>query len=248
MKRLVLSIQFLTIFPVGKPGCPEPGELGRSMAFFPVVGVLLGVILVVADAILLKFLPVALTSAVLLCLLFFMSGGLHLDGFADTVDGIAGGATAKERLSIMRDSRVGAIGLASVVFLLLLKFLCIESLGTGVRGEALLLFPVAGRWAMAPMATWAGYAREEEGLGKAFAGIDNSTLVTSTALPVLIFVLFLGILGVFILAVLLVLTYAVTRYFKKRLGGVTGDVFGFLSDVSEGAFLLVVIGSSWGSS
>lgn len=215
------------------------------MAFFPVVGALLGVILVVADAILLKFLPVGVASVMLLGILFFVSGGLHLDGFADTVDGIAGGATAEERLSIMWDSRVGAAGLASVVLLLLLKFSCLESLGAGVRWEALLLMPVAGRWAMAPMAAWAGYAREEEGLGKAFvAGIDNSTLVTATAITVLLFGLFLGIRGVFILAVLFLLTYVVTRYFTKSLGGVTGDVFGFLSEVSEGAFLLMVVGSS----
>ncbi len=126
---------------------------------------------------------------------------------------------------------------------MLMKFLCIESLPFDSRAAALFLFPVAGRWAMVPMASWAPYAREEEGLGKTFAGCDSITLVRATAITALFFTFFLGLRGLFTLVVLLVLTYAITGFFKKRLGGVTGDVFGFQSEVFEVMFLVMVLAS-----
>lgn len=249
MKRFLLALQFLTILPVGRPGRmeppepPDPTELGRSMAFFPLVGALQGIVLVGADYLLLKVLPVSIASGLVLVILLLMNGGFHLDGFVDTVDGLTGGASSEERLRIMRDSRTGAIGVVCVVILLLMKFLCIESLSFDARGAALFLFPVAGRWAMVPMASWAPYAREEEGLGKTFAGCDSITLIRATAITALFFTFFLGLWGLFTLGALLVLTYAITGFFKKRLGGVTGDVFGFHSEVSEVLFLILVLAS-----
>jgi adenosylcobinamide-GDP ribazoletransferase len=243
MKRFLLALQFLTIIPVGKAGYPEPGELGRSMAFFPLVGALQGVILVAADYLLLKVFPVSVASGLLLIILFLTNGGLHLDGFVDTVDGLIAGATPEERLRIMRDNQTGAIGVVCVVVLLLLKFLCIEALAPEARGIAVFMFPVAGRWAMTPMASWAGYARKEEGLGKAFTGVDNITLFTATAITALFLVLLFGLWGLFPLGFLALLTYVITGFFNKRLGGVTGDVFGFHSEVAEVFFLILVVAS-----
>jgi adenosylcobinamide-GDP ribazoletransferase len=243
MRRFLLALQFLTIFPVGKIGYPEPEELGRSMAFFPLVGALQGVILVTADYLLLKVLPVSVTSGLLLIILLFTNGGLHLDGFVDTVDGFAGGASSEERLRLMRDSQTGALGVVFVVALLLLKFLCIEAVPMEARGVAVFLFPIAGRWAMVPMASWADYARKEEGLGKAFAGGDSVTLFTASAITALFLFVLLGLWGLFILAILALLTYAITNFFKIKLGGVTGDVFGFHSEVVEVFFLILLLGS-----
>lgn len=246
MKRFLLALKFLTILPVGRPGHLEPtdpAELGRSMAFFPLVGALQGMVLVGADYLLLMVLPVSIASGLVLVILFLINGGFHLDGFVDTVDGLKGGASSEERLRIMRDSRTGAIGVVCVVLLLLMKFLCIESLPFDSRAAALFLFPVAGRWAMVPMASWAPYAREEEGLGKTFTGCDSITLIRATAITALFFTFFLGPRGLFTLVVLLLLTYAITGFFKKRLGGVTGDVFGFQSEVFEVMFLVMVLAS-----
>jgi adenosylcobinamide-GDP ribazoletransferase len=240
MKRFLLALQFLTIIPAGRPGLPEPAELGRSMVFFPLVGALQGLVLVFADYLLLKVLPISVASGLLLIILLLTNGGFHLDGFVDTVDGLASGKTQEERLRIMRDSRTGAIGVVCVVLLLLMKFLCIDTLSLDERGVSVLLFPLAGRWAMVPMASWAPYARQE-GLGKAFAGIEGVTLVRATAIGALFFTIFLGLRGLFILAMLMALTYAITAFFNKKLGGVTGDVFGFHSEVSEVFFLLLIL-------
>jgi adenosylcobinamide-GDP ribazoletransferase len=240
MKRFLLALQFLTIIPAGRPGLPEPAELGRSMVFFPLVGALQGLVLVFADYLLLKVLPISVASGFLLIILLLTNGGFHLDGFVDTVDGLASGKSPEQRLRIMRDSRTGAIGVVCVVLLLLMKFLCIDTLSLDERGVSVLLFPVAGRWAMVPMASWAPYARQE-GLGKAFAGTEGVTLVRATAIGALFFTIFLGLRGLFILVMLLALTYAITAFFKKRLGGVTGDVFGFHSEVSEVFFLLLIL-------
>jgi adenosylcobinamide-GDP ribazoletransferase len=141
----------------------------------------------------------------------------------------------------MRDSQAGAIGFVSVALLLLLKFLCIESLSFEARAGALFLFPVAGRWAMVPMASWAGYARKEGGVGKAFTGGDNIAPVRATAIAALFFVLVLGLWGLFILGILAFFAFALTNFFKKRLGGATGDVFGFQSEITEVLFLVLAV-------
>ena len=219
MKRFLLAVQFLTIIPAGRPGLPEPAELGRSMVFFPLVGALQGLVLVFADYFLLKVLPISVASGFLLIILLLINGGFHLDGFVDTVDGLTGGGSPEERLRIMRDSRTGAIGVVCVVLLLLMKFLCIDTLSLDERGVSVLLFPVAGRWAMVPMASWAPYARQE-GLGKAFAGTGSVTLLRATAIGALFFTIFLGLRGLFILAILLALTYAITAFFNKKAKGI----------------------------
>ena len=240
MKGLFLAIQLLTVFPIRFTQSVEADELGRSTAFFPLVGALQGIILVVSNIILSKFLPHNLADALLLVILILINGGFHLDGFADTIDGIAGGNTKEERLRIMRDSRIGAIGVAALVLLILIKFLSINSLSLESKNVILFLFPVFGKWAIVPMAYLLDYAREGEGVGKPFAEYTTEREVIIATLWTFIFsFIFFRWIGLIYITAFMVFTTITARFFRKRIGGVTGDVFGFYSEVAEILFIII---------
>src|SRR3990170_7686411 len=151
MKGFLLALQFLTTFPVNRGLKTDPSELGRSMSWFPLVGALQGLLLVAAYFIFSTLLPESVVMGLLMLVLVLTNGGLHVDGFADTVDGLAGGKTPEDRLRIMRDSATGAIGVVFVVLLLLIKFLALEEMPFDVKAHALIAFPMVGRWAMVPL-------------------------------------------------------------------------------------------------
>jgi len=123
-----------------------PARLTRSMGLFPAVGLLLGLGLVLCNGLLALLLPRAVVDALLLVLLIWSSGALHLDGVADTLDGLAGGRDRESSLRIMKDSRIGAIGAVGLVLVVLLKYLSLNSLPLELKGAALILMPATGRW------------------------------------------------------------------------------------------------------
>lgn len=241
MRRFIHAIQFLTIFPVKKDLAHTPQDLAGSMAWFPLVGALQGAILVLSYYVLSTLFPESLTAGLLILILVLTNGGLHLDGFADTVDGLAGGKTPEDRLRIMRDSATGAIGVVFVVLILLIKFLAVQELPYEAKAQALFLFPVVGRWAMVPMAYWSPYARATGGVGSVFASNSRKTLFKATMVTVALSALLLGVLSLVIIALLAVIIYLFASFFRKKIGGVTGDVFGFQSEVAEVFFLAAVI-------
>ena len=242
MKGFIYALQFLTIIPIKTRGAAEERELGRSTAFFPLVGAVQGIILVGANLLCSRFLPTDIANGLVLVVLILTNGGFHLDGFADTIDGLAGGSTKEERLNIMNDSRIGAIGVVAIVLLLLVKFLAINNLQTDAKSYILILLPVIGKWSMVPMAYWADYARPTGGLGKAFTehtGIKD--LMLATFFTLLLSLIFMRWAGVIYLIILFLPAYLMTLYFRRKLGGVTGDVFGFQSEISEAIYLVLAL-------
>ncbi len=243
MKRLIIALQFLTIFPVKRDSSsPGPQDLAASMAWFPAVGALLGAGLVVMHAGLSVFLPISVVSALLLAALAISNGGLHLDGFSDTVDGIAGGRTPEERLRIMKDSAIGATGAAFLIFLILVKYLSLNEIPGASKTAIIFLFPVAGRWAMVMLACLSGYARPEGGLGLSFAANKTGTLVVATIITGALAFSTLGVRGLAAMPVIGAVVWASSLFFKRKLGGVTGDVFGFTCETSEALFLILLLG------
>lgn len=240
MNRFFLALQFLTVFRVKKDMPFDLRELGRSMQYFPVVGALQGLIVLFAWYLLSTLLPESIVTAILILILMLTNGGLHVDGFADTVDGLAGGKTPEDRLRIMKDSSTGAIGAAFVALLVLLKFLAIEELPFEVKAASLVAFPMAGRWAMVLLAKWLPCARPE-GLGAPFAGCSRGVLAVATAFTSAAIVLLFGLLALAIMAALGIIIYLSSRYFRRKVGGVTGDVFGFHSEAAEVLFLIFVL-------
>ncbi|MFC2039330.1 adenosylcobinamide-GDP ribazoletransferase, partial [Chloroflexota bacterium] len=154
------ALEFLTIIPSPVRREAAPREVGRSLAYFPVIGLGIGGLLYGLDELFQLALPSALANILLLIALVMVTGVHHLDGFIDTCDGMAAGRSAEERLAIMRDSRVGSLGVVGGCLLLLAKYASLLALPSGYRLEGLILMPVLSRWAMVYAIFGYPYARK----------------------------------------------------------------------------------------
>ncbi|MEK7848033.1 MAG: adenosylcobinamide-GDP ribazoletransferase [Chloroflexota bacterium] len=236
-----IALQFLTVLPPAVRRPISAAELARSQAYFPLVGLFLGVLLALLDLGLRAFLPAALASGLLVVALVLLTGALHLDGFMDTLDGLFGRREPAQRLEVMKDSRAGSFGVIGVWCLLLLKYLALLSLGEGWRFGALVAIPTLSRWGMA-YAIWAFPYARPQGTGHAFkegAGWGKLLLASLAALAVA--ALALGSYGIalFLLAGLAV--WLTGRYLVGKLGGLTGDTYGALNEVLETGGLLLLV-------
>jgi adenosylcobinamide-GDP ribazoletransferase len=241
---LPLALTFLTKVPWPWRGEADAGDLARSMLWFPWVGALLGLIYWGAWAGLSYFLPLPGAAAVLLALTVLITGGLHLDGLADTADGLGGGRTPEARLAIMKDSRVGTFGVLSLIVVLVLKFAFFLSLAGGTRLAGLILFPVVSRWSMVLLAYLSPNARPEGGLGQAMTlGVSLPVLLGATVGAAVLAQVTLGLRGLILLAAAGLIIWLLSLYFRQRLGGITGDVLGAANEILEvlvlGAAILV---------
>jgi adenosylcobinamide-GDP ribazoletransferase len=239
---LPLALTFLTKLPWPWRGPADNAALARSLFWFPWVGVLLGLGFWGAWAGLHRVLPAPAAAALLLVLTVWATGGLHLDGLADTADGLAGSLDAAESLRLMKDSRVGTFGVLSLILVLILKFSLFLSLATPAGGaKALVLYPVVSRWGMVLLAYLSPYARPEGGLGQAMTlGVSPRILAGASLSAAALALLLLGAPGLALCAAAGALVWIGSLYFQKRLGGITGDVLGATNEVLE---VLVLAGA-----
>jgi adenosylcobinamide-GDP ribazoletransferase len=212
------------------------------MAWYPFVGMLLGGLLATVDLLLGEWLSREVVTALLVVLLVGITRGLHQDGLADTLDGLAGGRTSAERLAIMRDPRVGAMGATGLFLSLILRYSALVSLPEAVRFPALLCMPAMGRWAMVTAAYKATYARVEGGLAAPFlVHLSTRHLVGATVGVGCLLVWAFGMPPA--LAVLGIggsLSRVTTMFCRRFFGGITGDTLGATNEFVEVCFLLLI--------
>jgi adenosylcobinamide-GDP ribazoletransferase len=230
--------RFLTIFPApGKWGIDQKG-IGPSVACFPLVGFVLGAMLLGLDQLFDLFLPSLLSSGLLIVALIIFTGALHLDGLMDTFDGFAVRRSAAERLKIMSDSHVGGFGVVAGCSLILLKYVSLITLVPELRATALLLMPVLSRWCAA-YALCAFPSAKNEGLGQAYereVGLSKMAIATVTALAITS--AFMTYLGPALVVGMAVITFLIARLFVSRLGGLTGDTYGAIIEITEVCILM----------
>ena len=257
---MLAALTFLTVFPISiipgaKQWTPTRQELSNSRAYYPAVGLLLGLMLVSLERCCSEVFPDYLSAAVLLVSLIVVNRGLHLDGLMDTCDGIFGGFTPERRLEIMRDSQVGAFGVAGAAGVLILKYGALVSLlglsGSGVPDSGiqwpLLIFPMLSRWSMVVALGAFPYVRSQ-GLGSPFhqsgklrqGGILWPTAaagITAIAASVLLG----SIAGVGMLVGASLIAWVLGRSVAAKLGGLTGDSYGAINEVTEMLALMAVV-------
>ncbi|MEE4908390.1 adenosylcobinamide-GDP ribazoletransferase [Pseudomonas alliivorans] len=236
-----IALQFLGSFPIRLPGMPRPEETGRSLLFYPLVGVLFGIVLMSLNA-LLAGAPLMLHAALLLCAWVLLSGGLHLDGLADSADAWLGGFGDRERtLAIMKDPRSGPIAVVTLVLVLLLKFTAILALIENLHSIALLVAPLIGRSAILGLFLSTPYVRAG-GLGQALAdhlprGAARQVLLVSGAACVLL----AGWSGLAAVVASIACFLWLRQVMIRRLGGTTGDTAGALLELLEVVVLLAMV-------
>jgi len=240
--------QFLTIIPLPWRREVSPAEVGRSTAYFPLIGLIIGLILVGWRWLLGLFLPPAAANVLVIATLALFSGALHLDGLLDTFDGVAGHKTVEERWRAMRDSRAGGIGVVAVCCLLLVKYVSLNNIPDAVLGKALVLMPVISRWAMTYAIFAYPYARPD-GLGTAFKQATRWPRFTvATIVTLVIAVSLFPIPGLtFPLSALLlllgcwVIVVTLSAYLRSRFAGLTGDTYGAINEVVEVSVLILIL-------
>lgn len=241
LRHFLLAVQFLTRLPVPGTLTTTEEELGRSAAFFPLVGIIVGGGTALVFVLALLALP--LSASVLLAIAFttFITNGFHEDGLADTFDGLGGGWTKERALEIMRDSRLGTYGTLALVFLVLGKYTFLSSLEPRQIWRWLIVAHTASRWTVLPLCSWLPYARAE-GQGKLVAkqiGVPALLFASFTFLAVSLLLPWRASLFTIVVTAVLILVSGF--YFKQRLGGITGDCLGAVNQLTELALYLFAL-------
>lgn len=243
MKKFVNAIQFLTIIPINRNMQTNPEELAKSTVFFPLVGVIVGSFLVITN----EFFSLIFSNLLVACFILIteivITCGFHLDGFVDTCDGLFSGFKNKDRIiEIMKDSRVGGMGVIFLFVFLLLKFSLIYELSPLFKDKILILMPAFGRWATVFGARFFSSAINNNNLslGKIYMkSVGNKEFFFST--------LFLLLVGILILKFKFILSFLIITpliiffflYIKSKIGGITGDILGAGCEIVEVLFLII---------
>lgn len=241
MRLFLTAFQFLTIIPLPINGSWGEGDMGRSMRFFPLVGLLLGGMLALARYCFSYFLPAPIVDLLLVALLALVTGGLHIDGLADVCDGLGARGSRERFLEVMKDSSVGAMGVIGVVLGLMLKYQSLQQLPLSAKTGAIILFPAVARFTQVQMAAGSRRARGD-GLGALFiAGVGKFELFCAAVTILAAGYCILGIPGIICCIIASLFAILARTYFHRRLGGVTGDIIGCVSELVEILCLLTVL-------
>lgn len=247
MNRLLVAVAFLTRLPVPvRPSSSGGPDVGRASLLFPLVGLLIGGLQAGAAALLLHRLPDPLAALLVVSLGVLVTGALHLDGLADTADGLGGGKDREHALRIMRDHSVGAFGATAIALAIAVKATALASLtmlgGAGLRW--IVLAPALGRWAPVLLGAALPYARPEGGLGQALTGgaAGRTELAGATVTALAAAGVLAGWNGAVAVAEALLVVLLFGALCRRRLGGITGDTLGASVELVEAAVLVAAVG------
>ena len=235
---LIVALRFLTVVPVPGRESAGPGALGRAAWWFPPVGLALGLVLAGADRALSLVFPPLLAATLVVTFWKILTGGLHLDGLADCLDGLAG-RDAAHRLAIMRDSRIGVFGALGLILAVLLSLVALAGLPAPARASALLLAPVVGRLAPLLAGVLFSAATPSAGAGADFlASLPRAAALLHGAVVLVLAGFLLGSGGIAMVVTGLVAALAWSAFTVRRVGGITGDGLGAGVEVAELGVLL----------
>jgi len=238
--KFLAALRFLTIIPLPWGREVSPEKLGRSTGFFPVIGIIIGLILVGLNWLFGLFLPSPVVNVLLVVSSVVISGALHLDGFVDTCDGIAGHKTPEERWQVMHDSRAGAFGIIGVCCLLLVKYVSLNSVPDTLLMVTLVLMPMISRWAMVYAVFVYPYAKPS-GLGRVVKQEARwYRFVMATLIALVVAIVLAQLMGIAIMLGIWIIVMVMAAYLKRKFSGLTGDTYGAINEVAEVCVLILV--------
>lgn len=251
LKYLWATLQFITRIPVPQRWCNgcDFQQYGRGLPFFPIVGVIVGTIATLLTILILLTTHSPLIAALgYVLMLILITGGFHLDGLADTCDGIFSARKRARMLEIMRDSRIGTHGCLALILILMIKSAAVyellnsPSLSLSSMAGLLICASVAGRTCMSLLMYNQNYAREGEGMGNIYIGrITLSQFMFTLIIGGGIILIAGNIKAFYALIITAILIYGLGRYFRHHLGGQTGDTLGAAEECGETLFLLALL-------
>ncbi len=261
MKSFLVALQLLTIVPVRITGTLGENEIVRSTGAFVLVGMVQGMLIVAVEFAAGSLFHPNLVAALIVLALAISNGGFHLDGLADTFDGLSVKSTGdrnrdrQRRLAVMKDSVTGAIGVTAVVFAILIKYLSVRSVADLLPFtyySSLLLMPAVSKWAMVA-AMYHGKPARTDGLGALFLGKVGIREVAFCSISLIVVMAAMqfafgafGIMQQYLMyGAALAVTYLSARVWvalsNVRFGGLTGDTFGAIGETSDILYLFTVL-------
>jgi adenosylcobinamide-GDP ribazoletransferase len=239
MKPFFIALSTLTLLPLSPKEWKE-GEVKASVAFYPLVGALLGGLLAALSQVHLNH---SLKDILLLLLWVIGTGAFHLDGLADSCDGFFGGQDPQDRRRIMKDPFIGAYGVTAIVLDLLFKFSLLSRLSAdGEAWKWFLLIPLAARWGSTLSCTLFKSPHGDQGLGSQVIGLSPAVFAVSTLLSLAAGTWLLKLQGLEIFLATGLVAVGVGFLSQSKIKGVTGDGLGATIELSElsGLFLAVL--------
>ena len=241
VKKILLAITFLTRLPFPIPKSISPDDMGRTTPFFPMVGLLIGLILVVINYALSYIWAPYIVNVLLIISLIVITGGLHLDGLMDTCDGIFSGKDRERTLEIMHDSRVGAMGVLGAICIIVLKMVFLSAANPGSKMAALIAFPMLGRFSMVFAVSAFPYARTSPGLGSLFVEYAKKRYIFWAIVQVLVVTIPLLLWKAFpVIVIVVAFTWLLGKWLTNRLEGLTGDTYGAICEITETMSLALI--------
>ncbi len=241
IKPFLIAVQFLTRLPVRLATQPSEKDLGYSLLFYPLVGLIIGLILVGLGWVL-RDTPSLVTAALLVTAWILLTGGLHLDGLADSADAWIGGMGDRGKtLAIMKDPSCGPAGVVAIVLIILLKFAALYTLISADEWIALLLATILARTLLPLLFLTTPYVRNH-GLGTSLAAHQPHRLSIFVIVATFVLILLLTDIRYALLSLTAVITFLFLRYLMlHRIDGTTGDTAGALVEIAETTVLLTAV-------
>lgn len=239
MQIFITALQFLTIIFLKKNNF-DSSNLSKSVGYFPFVGLILGVFLVLTNFLFFYIFPEILVNLIVILTLIILTGALHLDGLADSCDGFFSGKEKEEILNIMHDSHLGTMGITSIIILLLLKLISLNCLPSEAKNKILLLFPVIGRWNIALLGFISPYAYKFNGKGKACTkeNIPYKEFLKALIFTFLMSFILFRVVGLFILIINILIVFLIRNFCLRKIKGITGDILGASCEIGEAITLV----------
>ena len=243
MRNFISAIQFITIIPVGRADSFEPPQM---IPYFPMVGLFLGLLTAIFDQLATALWSRPVASLLDILFLAVLTGAFHLDGLGDSADGLLGQRSKEKALAIMKDSRLGTMGLVAIVFGLAMKWAGIAGLDSN-RVLLLVIIPAYARAGMLFGMRFLDYGRPEGGTGVDFFKSKLKwTAFWGLTAPVVMSI-FLGETAFRLNLSFVAITAILIWYYKRRVGCITGDMLGAMAEILESSlFLLVSMGGTGG--
>jgi adenosylcobinamide-GDP ribazoletransferase len=242
MRSFIIILQFFTTIPVPFNVEFKVEDCGKGVIYIPFVGVIIGAFLVAVNY-LSSFLSYDLVTALFIVIAgVIITGGLHLDGLADTFDGIFSCRPKERILEIMKDPRLGTFGGMALFFLLFLKVAFILGISKSLLWKIIFVMPVFGRLGMIWCAGISSYAREKSGMGSAtidYTGFREILICTGTTILITFLVMGRGM--IFPLVTTILFSVVFTKFICSKIGGTTGDILGACTELSELVVLFTIL-------
>ncbi len=240
-KPIIIAFLFFSRLPMPRIEKIDATDNGRALLFLPLVGLIIGVLLWLSACLLQGHIGSDVLAAILLALWCALTGGLHLDGLADSADAWLAGGNQTQSLEVMKDPRCGSGAIITLVCVLLIKFTALSALLSGEQHWLLILVPILGRASALLLFLTTPYARKQ-GLSRDFAEHAPRTMIRTLVIIITaITALLVGLQSALLVAVVTaLLIYALRRLMLKRLGGSTGDTSGALIEIIETGVLMAL--------